>query len=275
MRLIQNQNNLASVLAMYQACLQAPESAPRGQKVRNVANMAVVFDATQPVLTTFAHRKLNLNYCKREWLWYLGADPKDDSIAEHATAWKKLQQPDGSYYSNYGQYMFGFREEGRDDPPSQFEYVVQQLRKDPDTRRACMILLQRDHLFDANTDTVCTYAIHFAIYGGSLDMTVMMRSNDVVWGFTNDAFCFQQLYEFVYQLVALKVPGLQRGQYTHMANSMHVYERHYEMLAKIVRDPRIERVHVPKPTPQDVSDLYKSRGKGGSGEYCEWLKAVD
>lgn len=270
MKVIQSINNHDAILQMYRACLNGTEIEVRGSKVRNVHNMMVMFDTMNPVLTDFVHRKLNLNYCKREWLWYLGADKFDDSIAEHAKAWAKLKQPDGSYYSNYGQYMFG-----RDDTMSQFEYVVKTLRHDPNSRRASMVLLSREHLFEENADVVCTYAINFTINFGYLDMTVMMRSNDVVYGFTNDAFCFHQLFEFVYQLLSRHIEGLGRGNYTHFTNSMHVYERHFKMLQDILNDPRTLRIGVPKPTPQEVADLYTSRGKGGSGEYTTWLKTLD
>lgn len=272
MRLIEGSNNVDVMLKMYKACLSAPAVTSRGMLVRNVPNMAVVLNARQSVLTDFVHRSLNLNYCKREWLWYLGADPKDDSICEHAKMWQKLKQEDGTFYSNYGQYLFA-----RDDEQvSQFEYVIQQLKKDRNSRRASMVLLKREHLFDENIDTVCTYAINFTIIGRYLDMTVMMRSNDVVFGFTNDAFCFQQLYEFVYAVLKTSMPDLERGQYTHFTNSMHVYERHFEMLRKIVSDPRRDIVKVPRPTAEAAVALFKSRGVDGvDDEYSSWIKAID
>lgn len=269
MRIINGFTNRECMLQMYRRCLEGIEIEVRGSKVRNVHNMAIVFDANHSVLTDFVHRHLNLNYCKREWLWYLGADPYDSSIAEHAKMWEKLRQPDGCYFSNYGAYMFG------KPYPSQFEYVVDMLKHDVNTRRASITLLHRGHLFPENVDTVCTYAINFSINFGHLDMTVMMRSNDVVFGFTNDAFCFQQLHEFVYQLVAQKYEGLVRGSYTHITNSMHVYERHYDMLEAILDDSRVRNLVVPKPTNKEVWDLIMTHGKGGDGEYTTWLKTID
>lgn len=271
MHVIQAVNNVVAMTKLYALVASGPEIAARNTKSRNVHNVAIVLDARQPVITNFEHRKMNLAYAKREWLWYLGADPKDDSICEHATAWKKLQQADGTFYSNYGQYLFG----RRGDAPTQFEYIIRTLKSDQQSRRASMVLLKAEHLYDGNTDTVCTYAINFFINQGHLDMTVMMRSNDVIWGFTNDAFCFWNLYLFVFQVLKATMPELQWGSYTHMANSMHVYDRHYDMIHRMVRTPNYQPVIVPIPTGQEALKLVLSNGKEGDGAYTKWLKTFD
>lgn len=268
MRVIEGRNNVDAILKMYRAVSNGVEREARGTRSRNITNMAVILQASDPILTNFEHRKFNLEYAKREWLWYLGADPKDDSIEAHATMWAKLKQPDGTYFSNYGQYLFG-----PDPAKSQFAYVISQLRDDAGSRRASMVLLKREHLFKENPDTVCTYAINFDIQFDVLSMTVMMRSNDVVFGFTNDAFCFSQLYEFVYQLLQRKYPSLVRGTYTHFTNSMHVYERHYEMLRLILADHNggYKPIQVPRPSADEVNELVMKKGKGGFGQYSRWL----
>lgn len=271
MHVVQGKNNQDTVIKLYKLVSNGPEVSARETKSRNIHNVAVVLNAAEPVITNFKHRKMNLSYAKREWLWYLGADPKDDSICEHATLWKKLKQPDGTFYSNYGQYLFGKPEGGS----SQFEYVIRTLKADPQSRRASMMLLKAEHLFPENIDTVCTYAINFFINQGHLDMTVMMRSNDVIWGFTNDGFCFWNLYLFVYQILKNSMPSLQFGSYTHVTNSMHVYDRHYEMIKQILVDPSFKAVPVPQPTAQEALSLVLSAGKEAEGEYTKWLKTFD
>jgi thymidylate synthase len=108
-------------------------------------------------------------------------------------------------------------------------------------------------------------------------MTVMMRSNDVIFGFTNDAFCFWNLYQFVYQVLNHYMGGnLLEGTYTHMANSMHVYERHYKMINKIINDSveGYTPIDVPRLNQKLVEELIISKGKNGTGEYFDWLTAV-
>lgn len=272
MHVVQGSNNVDTILKLYKLVANGPEISARETRSRNIHNVAVMLNAAQPVITNFHHRKMNLAYAKREWLWYLGADPKDDSICEHATAWAKLKQADGSFYSNYGQYLFG---PAGPDSGSQFEYIIRTLKGDPQSRRASMVLLNYNHLYLGNTDLVCTYAINFFIDQGYLNMTVMMRSNDVIWGFTNDAFCFWNLYHFVYQVLKTTMPELRTGFYTHMANSMHVYDRHYRMIADILANPGYKPVVMPFPTGREALQLVLSHGKEGDGEYTTWLKTFE
>ena len=276
MRIITGNNAMHAVLRMYHAVINGRTVASRVGETREIRNLALILPTEAAIVTDFTHRKLNLDYCKREWMWYLKAEATDDSIVKYAKTWEKLAQPDGTYFSNYGVYMFGTRGKATGESATQFGYVVQELRKNPNSRRASIVLLNRDHLFHENVDTVCTYSINFAIVNSALDMTVMMRSNDVIFGFTNDAFCFSQLYEFVYQLLLRTYPALTRGQYVHFANSMHVYERHYDMIRAILQDPARREVLVPKPTPTEVVQLVQHTvSKGEPGVYTKWLKAVN
>lgn len=265
MRVIEARNNLSNLLQLYKVVSNAVEIKTRGQLCREVRNLAVVFDAREPICTNFNARDFNLRYAKKEWLWYLGADPKDHSIMEHAKLWKKLQQEDGTFYSNYGQYIFN----------GQLTYVLKTLAEDPNSRRASIVLLKQEHLFAENSDVVCTYSINFHITDDVLSMTVMMRSNDVIWGFTNDAFCFSQLFTFVLKLLQKTYPKLKAGTYTHFTNSMHVYDRHYDMIKKIIIEAEggYRQVRVPDPTREEVIALINSKGKEGEGEYVSWLTA--
>lgn len=279
MKVIQASSNVESMLQMYETVQNGYHMVARGSACRNVQNLAIVFNANEPVITSFDARQFNLPYAKREWLWYLGADKFDSSIEQYATMWKKLKQPDGSYFSNYGQYIFG-----KNDPPesaetsqSQFEYVIDCLLRDPQSRRASIVLLDKDHLFLDNVDTVCTYSINFTLQDGRLDMTVMMRSNDVIFGFTNDAFCFWNLYQFVYSILRQRMgPYIKQGFYTHITNSMHVYERHFIMIDQIINGgkPGYSFIDVPRPTATASEMLVASKGKNGHGKYYDWLTAV-
>src|SRR6185503_7362068 len=105
--------NARAFLSAYHQVWGGEDIYPRSTVCREVADFRMDLDMQYSPLTSFAARKLNLNYAKKEFVWYLGADKFDSSIEQHATTWAKIKQPDGSYFSNYGQYIF----------PKQFQFV--------------------------------------------------------------------------------------------------------------------------------------------------------
>jgi thymidylate synthase len=118
---------------------------------------------------------------------------------------------------------------------------------------------------------VCTYAINFTLEADVLHMTVMMRSNDVIFGFTNDAFCFWNLMMFVYALLKEHDTSIRLGTYTHITNSMHVYERHFEMIGKILAKDK--RGYNPYAVPMVRADEVRAflARKRADGAYTAWL----
>lgn len=175
----------------------------------------------------FGARKLNINYIKKEFLWYLRGDRFDLSILEHAKMWNNLIQADNGINSNYGQYIFN-------KDCDQFNRVFEILKNDKDSRRATIIILQPKHVLTETTDQPCTYCIRFSIRDNKLGMTVHMRSQDAIFGMGNDAPCFSFIHEMLFVKLRDVYPELEYGIYTHFADSLHVYERHFEMLNDIV-----------------------------------------
>ena len=56
------------------------------------------------------------------------------------------------------------------------------------------------------------------IVDGKLCMSVMMRSNDLWYGFCNDQYCFSELQKMIAKRLKLDT-----GRYYHLATNMHIY----------------------------------------------------
>jgi thymidylate synthase len=205
---------------------------PRGKTILELENYQFTLEP-RVRFTSFVQRKLNLDYIKEEFLWYLRADPRDELVTESAQMWKDLRQNDGTFLSNYGVYWF-FGPEGT----SSFSWVLNSLMNDRDSRQAVMPMLKKEHLYSGNPDVVCTYAVGFRIRYNRLNMSVSMRSQDAIWGMTNDVACFSFLHEMVYVCLRDSMyHTLQMGTYTHKVDSLHVYERHFDMLHQLTSGP--------------------------------------
>lgn len=228
---------------------------PRGQKILEIENGSLDLSPLYPCMS-FQDRGLKLDYAKKEWIWKLSGDRFDTSISEHAGAWANLKDVDGGHNSNYGQYFFG-QQNGID-------WVVKELIRDKDSRRAVIPLLNSDHLRTNNPDHVCTESISFRIRDDMLNMSVNMRSNDFIWGFTNDAITFSCLYRLVYALVRPFYPDLAVGVYHHKADSLHIYERHWKMARQIATNgmEKFFQVDIPMiPEYEEAMLLIATQGK--------------
>jgi thymidylate synthase len=100
--------------------------------------------------------------------------------------------------------------------------VLEELKNDPDSRRAVMHINQPPDLGRAvgagSKDVPCTMSLQLLIRDRKLHMHVLMRSNDVVWGMPYDVFSFTCLQEaFLYLLQEQGVPVDGLGCYHHTA----------------------------------------------------------
>jgi len=246
---------------------QGIEVRPRGERCIEVENARFLFHPLNDRFTSYRTRNMNLQYAKFEAAWYLRGDRYEiESICDKAKMWSNIIDSDGGINSNYGQYIF--------QGPNQFNWVYEQLKKDPFSRRAVMTLLDSSHLRDDNPDVVCTYALGFRIRNNRLNMTIHMRSWDAIWGMTNDVFCFSVIYELM--LVKLKAiyPELVCGDYVHTADSFHVYERHYDLLDRLIKGGDDEKYEIPCPAIRSEAEadaLISGTATAEDGEFAAWL----
>jgi len=160
-------------------------------------------------------RNWNREYADAEWKWYLSGDRNisklGDLYGKIPPIWKRMADKDGNVNSNYG-WQWKRNE--------QLDNVIAMLESNPDTRQAAISIYDAKEINDGHykNDTPCTYAVQFTILNNKLNMAVVMRSNDLWFGFCNDQYCFASLQ----MLVAYEL-GIQCGEYYHYAHNLHLY----------------------------------------------------
>ena len=173
------------------------------------------FYITDPMDNKIINRERNwkYDYADAEWKWYLSENNNinklGDIYGKIPQIWKNMANEFGEVNSNYGWQW------GRND---QIDYVVNLLENNKDTRQAAISIYDCKEHSTYTNDTPCTYAVQFTILHGRLDMCVVMRSNDLWYGFCNDQYCFSKLQEMI--SIELKV---EPGTYYHFAHNMHLY----------------------------------------------------
>lgn len=155
------------------------------------------------------YRKWNPTYAEREWDWYLSGNPSAIEISKFAPIWKNMMDDKGNVRSNYG---WQWKRN------NQLDKVVNQLKNNKETRQAVISIYDGKEIDTYSKDTPCTYAVQFTILNNKLNMTVLMRSNDLWYGFCNDQFCFSRLQEMVSIELDVEI-----GTYYHFAHNLHIY----------------------------------------------------
>lgn len=163
----------------------------------------------------------NLDYIAREIEWYNSQSLYVSDIPGKTPAiWESVASTHGTINSNYGYLIYSEANHG------QYRAVVDELKKNPDSRRAIMIYTRPTMHFEYNkdgmSDFVCTNTVQYLIRNGYINAVVNMRSNDVVYGFNNDrAWQYHVLTKLAIEL------GVKLGSIYWQAGSFHVYERHF------------------------------------------------
>lgn len=159
-------------------------------------------------------RNWNHFYAESEWQWYLTGDPSIDMLGtlygKIPPIWEKMADTNREVRSNYG---WQWKRNG------QLNYAIQRLRDKKDTRHAIISIYDGKEASSKYAfDTPCTCAVHFHIIDNKLDMSVMMRSNDLWYGFPNDQYCFSKLQKIVADDVDVPI-----GKYYHFVTNLHIY----------------------------------------------------
>jgi len=160
-------------------------------------------------------RKWNHFYAESEWQWYLSGDPNVEKLGslygKIPPIWEKMADAKGEVRSNYGyQWKRG----------DQLDFAIKKLKDKKDTRHALISIFDGKEANDRYMfDTPCTCGVHFQVVNEKLNMSVMMRSNDMWYGFPIDQYCFSKLQHMVANEV-----DIQMGTYYHFATNLHLYE---------------------------------------------------
>lgn len=203
--------------------------APRGNKTLELQDVWIEFTPKTPRLResiiVTPERDLSMNYLRREMHWYMHGSYDVDEIAGASKFWKTIAK-NGKVNSNYGQLVL---REKNEFGMTQFEWCKKMLLADPQTRAAVMNYNQPKHKDVDSKDFVCTLNQQFRAKNGQLNTRVFMRSTDIVFGFSYDIVWFTWVL-----IMMAKATGLQVGEVKFYTASMHIYERHFQMLQDIM-----------------------------------------
>lgn len=163
-----------------------------------------------------------------EALWILDGRDDVEYLAQFNANMRNFSDDGVKFHAPYGQrlrrhFIRGqVKMSGHTDynAVDQFEEIILLLRREPDTRRAVMCIW--DPAMDLNVqskDLPCNDLIMMGLDDNTLNMEVVCRSNDVIWGaYGANAVQFSFIQEFIARAI-----GAEIGQLSQISRSFHFY----------------------------------------------------
>ena len=192
---------------------------------REVLNKQFVLNDLENNVLTLKCRHKAMIYAIGELIWYWSGRNDVDFIDHFSKFWRNISDDGKTANSAYGyiiKYKFGF---------DQLECVINELRRNPDSRRAVININTPSMYRMVTRDTQCTMFLHYYIRDNKLCSTATMRSNDFIKGLTFDITYFTELQKYIAHRL-----GLECGTYTHFDTSFHTYDADKELLEKIMNE---------------------------------------
>lgn len=190
--------------------------------------LAVVYSRPMERVLLDEKRDANPFFHLMEALWLLAGrnDARwlDQFVRDFSS---RFAEEDGHLHGSYGfrwRNHFDVEGGGRTDLPDQIETVIHLLKKNPADRR--VVLQMWDPAADLaadKKDLPCNLTVVPRIVKGVLDITVLNRSNDFVWGLTGaNAVQFSFLQEYLAGRIGVEV-----GAYWQISTNAHCYFKYF------------------------------------------------
>lgn len=174
----------------------------------------------------------NKEYIEAEIQWYESESTNIYDIygdeREPPQAWQYSANDHGEINSNYGHLIWSKKYF------KQYDKVLAELLKNPDSRRASMVYQRPsiwvDYKEQGKNDFICTNAVTYYIRDNALHAVVQMRSNDVIFGYRNDYAWQKHVFDLLRDDLYFKGHHLEEGDIVWQVQNLHVYERHFNLV---------------------------------------------
>jgi thymidylate synthase len=198
--------------------------APRRAETLEAINQVITITSPEERVITTPFRNNNIFSTIVETIWVLSGRNDLEILSHYLPRASDFSDDGKTWRAGYGPRLRSW--EGVD----QIGEVVRLLTREPESRRAVLVLFDPKHDFRESRDIPCSNWLHFLIRDGLLHMSVVIRSNDVIWGFSGiNTFEWSVLHEMMSFWTRTKV-----GLASYYLGSLHLYGHHYRRAKKIV-----------------------------------------
>lgn len=199
----------------------------RGKATKELLNRVTILRApTERFL--FLPDRLN-DYIAQiaESLWVIAGHDEIDWLTHYLPRAPNFSDDGKTWRAAYGPRLRSWN--GKTD---QLDEVRALLSSDASSRRAVMALYDPQRDFVESKDVPCNNLLIWLVRDGTLHLSVVIRSNDAMWGFSGaNAFEWSVLHELMANWIGVGV-----GPVTFFAASFHLYQEHYDRALRVAKN---------------------------------------
>lgn len=180
-----------------------------------------------PILTI---RKTAFKSCIDELLWIW--QKKSNNIHDlKSHIWDSWADENGSIGTAYG-YQLGVKHKYKEGEFDQVDRVLYDLKHNPQSRRIMTNIYNFQDLHEMGLYP-CAYSMTFNVTGDTLNGILNQRSNDML-----TANNWNVLQYAILLMMFAQVSGLKAGTLVHVIADAHIYDRHVDIVKKIIEKPQ-------------------------------------
>ena len=178
------------------------------------------------------------------WIW----QKKSNRIAELGShVWDEWADENGTIGKAYG-YQLGVKHKYPEGEFDQVDRVLFDLKHNPASRRIMTNIFNHADLHAMGL-APCAYSMTFNVTGNTLNAILNQRSQDML---TANNWNVVQYAALVHMMA--QVSGLQAGELVHVIADCHIYDRHVDLVKRMLDNPAFE---APKfEIDKSVTDFY-------------------
>lgn len=197
---------------------------PRGKVTRELVGESFTIYAPLERFIIVPHRENNPFATVAESVWVLNGRNDIGFLLPYLHRAAEFSDDGTTWRAAYGPRLRNW------DGIDQMQAVVDLLAGAPTSRRGVMAIFDPDKDFADSKDIPCNNWLHWMVRDGSLDLSVAVRSNDIVWGFSGiNTFEWSMLQECMAHWLGVAV-----GRQHWLVSSMHIYEHHWSKAERIL-----------------------------------------
>ena len=164
------------------------------------------------------------------WIW----QKKSNRLSELGShVWDEWAQDDGTIGRAYG-YQLGVKHKYPEGEFDQVDRVLYDLKHNPASRRILTSIFNHADLHEMAL-APCAYSMTFNVSGNTLNAILNQRSQDMLTANNWNVCQYAALVHMIAQ-----VSGLQAGELVHVIADCHIYDRHVDLVKRMLDNPTFE-----------------------------------